>query len=204
MEGTLNTDLKPPLRQEARERRRALAEDEVFARQAAIAAAGHVCAAIAALPVASDAVIGVYWSHGNELDTAPLMARLAQRGHGVALPVVAAPGAPLVFKIWTPETRLDAGAYGIPAPAGDAPTATPAVFVLPLLAFDATGARLGYGGGYYDRTLRALRADQPVHAIGLGYAGQEMPSLPTHGGDEALDAIVTEQGIRWITRESDA
>lgn len=204
MEGTLNTDLKPPLRKEARERRRALAGDRVFAKDAAIRAAGHVCKAMETLLVAPDAVVGVYWSHGDELDTAPLMARLVQRGHGVALPVVAAPGAPLVFKIWTPGMRLDAGAYGIPAPANDAPLARPAVFVLPLLAFDATGARLGYGGGYYDRTLRALRAEQPVHAIGLGYAGQEMPSLPTHGGDEALDAIVTEEGIRWIARETDA
>lgn len=203
MEGTLTTDLKPPLREEAKERRRALAEDKAFARQAALAAAGHVCAAIDALPVPSDAVIGVYWSHGDEMDTGPLMARLVQRGHGVALPVVAAPAAPLVFKTWTPGARLDAGAYGIPAPANDAPLATPTVFVLPLLAFDATGARLGYGGGYYDRTLRALRAHGPVPAIGLGYAGQEMAALPTHGGDEPLDAIVTEQGIRWITRESD-
>lgn len=204
MEGTLNTDLKPPLRAEARERRRALSEDRIFARQAALAAAGHVCAAIAELPVPEDAVIGVYWSHGDEMDTAPLMARLVQRGHGVALPVVAAPGAPLVFKTWTPETRMDSGAYGIPAPAGDAPVVTPAVFVVPLLAFDAAGARLGYGGGYYDRTLRALRASNRVYAIGLGFAGQELEQIPTHDGDEPLDAIVTEQGIRWIARESAA
>ena len=91
---------------------------------------------------------------------------------------------------------LPRDAAGVPAPGPDAPELTPDLVVVPLLAFDGAGARLGQGGGYYDRTLAALRAAGPVVALGLAYAGQEVARLPVEAHDQRLDAVLTEAGLR--------
>ena len=100
-------------------------------------------------------------------------------------------GLPLPFRIWTPDTPLVEGKYGTQWPA-DGPDVEPHVLIVPLVAFDRTGNRLGYGGGFYDRTLAALRALRPTLAIGYAFAAQELPDLPLEPTDQPLDAIVTE------------
>lgn len=137
----------------------------------------------------------VYHAVGGELDPQPLAAVLRAAGATFALPVVLAAGAPLAFRRWTPGTRLAPDAAGVPAPGLDAPDVTPDLVIVPLLAFDRTGARLGQGGGHYDRALQALRAGGRVFALGLAYAGQEVDALPCEAHDQRLDAVLTEAGL---------
>lgn len=157
------------------------------------AAAAHF---IAAVPLPPRAAVSAYWPMGEELDPRPLMRALHAAGHGVCLPVVVARGAPLVFRAWTPQTVLQPNVFGTSAPPPEAPAITPDALLVPLLGFDAEGWRLGYGGGYYDRTLRALRAAGRVLAAGFGYAAQEIAGLPREPFDEPLDWMVTEVGVR--------
>ena len=95
---------------------------------------------------------------------------------------------------------MAAHAFGMREPNPDAEAVRPGVVLVPLLAFEARGHRLGYGAGHYDRTLKGLRAEGPVRAIGLAFAGQEVDRLPTHDGDQPLDAILTERGYREFAR----
>ena len=154
---------------------------------------------LAAFPLASDEVVAGYWPIGSELDVRPLMTRLAADGRTIALPVTRAPGLPLEFRRWRPGDAMEAGGHGIAQPTAAAAVVTPNILLVPLLAFDAAGWRLGYGAGYYDRTLAVLRArllDRRVLAVGIAYGGQEMPALPHHAGDQRLDAVVTEHAAR--------
>ena len=130
----------------------------------------------------------------NEIDVLPLMARLAGEGWRTALPVVAGRDRPLVFRAWAPGEPTVAGAWSIPVPPDSAPEVEPDVLLVPMLAFDRSGFRLGYGGGFYDRTLSALRAAKPVVAVGVAFAGQEMAEVPREAHDEPLDWILTEHG----------
>ena len=148
------------------------------------------------LPVPS--VIAAYWPTQDECDPRPLMTALSAQGHRICLPVITDKNQPLEFRAYTIGDALVSGMYDIPAPAPTDAAIRPDVVLVPLLAFDATGQRLGYGGGYYDRSLSALRAQQKITAIGIAYAGQELPALPTHDGDQRLDAIVTEAGVRFF------
>jgi 5-formyltetrahydrofolate cyclo-ligase len=145
------------------------------------------------LSIAPHAVVSFYWPMGDEADPRRLAARIAERGHVLALPVVMNKDAPLVFRLWRAGDPLIAHAFGMHEPAGTAPLVTPDVLFVPLLAFDARGHRLGYGGGFYDRTLAALDAKL---AIGVAYAGQETDALPIHDHDHPLDMVVTEKGVR--------
>lgn len=132
----------------------------------------------------------------SEIDPRPAMAAWAMHSP-VCLPVIAGPGLPLRFHLWRPETALAAGRYGVPVPAEGAEV-VPGVLVVPMLAFDGRGHRLGYGGGYYDRTLQALRQAGPVVAIGFAFAAQAEPDLPSEPNDQRLDAVVTEAGALWF------
>jgi len=150
----------------------------------------------AALSLPAGAAIGGYWPIGAELNPLPLLRYLVASGHSVALPAVAAPDHPLVFRTADLDRPPRPGVYGIPAPGPDIPELTPSVVLVPLLGFDRSGWRLGYGGGYYDRTIRALRAAGEVLAVGLAYAGQEISAVPHGPFDERLDWIVTELEAR--------
>ncbi|TCO70889.1 5-formyltetrahydrofolate cyclo-ligase [Rhodovulum euryhalinum] len=131
-----------------------------------------------------------YMPMRSEID--PLAAMAALVGHGpVGVPVIEARGAPLAFHRWTPGCAMRPGPFGAQVPDGGVPM-LPEVLIVPLLAFDRTGARLGYGGGFYDRTLAMLRARGPVLAVGLAYAAQEVARVPVEPTDQLLDAIVTE------------
>lgn len=145
-------------------------------------------------PGSVQAVSG-YWPLADEIDVRPLMARLHGQGRTVALPVVAGAKEPLVFRRWQPETLLEEGPFGTLHPGLDQPEVTPGVLLVPLLAFDDKGFRLGWGGGYYDRTLAQLRSAGPVIAVGAAFAGQHVDNVPHTSDDQPLDWIVTEESI---------
>jgi len=137
------------------------------------------------------AIIAGYWPMGDEMDPRPLMLALASRGHAMALPVTPPRGQPLAFRAWAPGAILRHGPMGTSEPfAGE--ELRPDVLLVPLLAFDRAGRRLGYGGGYYDRTLAALLG---AKAIGIAYAGQEMPEVPAGPQDMRLPLIATEDSV---------
>jgi 5-formyltetrahydrofolate cyclo-ligase len=145
------------------------------------------------LPIEKDAVVSFYWPMGDEADPRALAMRLGALGHALALPVVARKKSPLMFRRWREGDPLVVHPFGMHEPASDAPAMTPDVLLVPLLAFDGRGHRLGYGGGFYDRTLASLRTKL---AIGVAYAGQEVDALPATPHDHPLDMVVTELGVR--------
>ena len=136
--------------------------------------------------------IGAYWPIRREVDCVPLLRRILQAGGAVALPAVTVREQPLEFRPWTPRTPMTAGRWDIPHPAGG-PAVQPSVLLVPLVGFDAEGHRLGYGGGYYDRTLAALPV-RPL-TLGLGFEIGRLASLRPEPHDVRLDAIVTEAGV---------
>ena len=145
-----------------------------------------------ALPIAKGSVVGGYHAMPEEGDPALLLERLVALGCHVAFPRIAGKGSPLEFHRVPDGEALAPGAFGIHEPVESWPRVVPAFLLVPLLAFDASGHRLGYGGGFYDRTLALLN----VPAIGIAYAGQEISSIPAEPHDRTLDMILTEQGIR--------
>lgn len=132
-----------------------------------------------------------YVAMRGEID--PLPALRAHRGP-LCLPVVTGRAEPLRFRTWQPGEALVAGAFGTREPASGGWVA-PQVLIVPLVAFDRRGHRLGYGAGHYDRTLAKLRATGPITAIGFAWAAQEVAELPAEPTDQALDLIVTEAGV---------
>ncbi|GLK70485.1 5-formyltetrahydrofolate cyclo-ligase [Ancylobacter dichloromethanicus] len=144
-------------------------------------------------------VVSVFAPIGGEIATDPLVERLRAAGAGVALPIVLQAGKPLLFRLWEPGEELTAsagpGRFSIPAPPETAPAVSPDVLVVPLAAFDARGNRLGYGAGFYDRTLALLRRAKRIEALGYAFAVQQLAAVPAEPHDERLDAIATDAGI---------
>jgi 5-formyltetrahydrofolate cyclo-ligase len=136
----------------------------------------------------------------SELDPRPLMKRLEVLGATLALPRTPKKGHPLVFHRWSSETQFVTSRFGVTEPVPETPIVEPDLLLVPLLAFDATGARLGYGGGFYDVALETLRRSRTIFAVGFAYAGQEVPTLPTEPHDQRLDAVLTEREWRQFTR----
>lgn len=146
-------------------------------------------------------VIGGYWPIGSEIDVRPALQGLADAGCRIALPVLVAPDAALIFRRWRPGDTLNNGPHGTSEPTAVAEAARPSALLVPLLAFDNTGGRIGYGGGYYDRTLAGLRKDGHICAIGIAYAGQEIDRVPVTSTDQKLDWVVTECEVRRCGEE---
>ncbi|MFC3086389.1 5-formyltetrahydrofolate cyclo-ligase [Tabrizicola soli] len=173
---------------------KAVARAEAFARRAAAFAAGQGQAAeILAdflAPHRGKALSG-YMPMRSEIDPLPAMA--AHQGP-VGVPVILEKAAPLRFREWSPGCRLVEGAFRAMIPEEGA-WIEPQVMIVPMLAYDARGYRLGYGGGFYDRTLELLRARGPVLAVGFAFGAQEMAEVPVDGFDQRLDAVVTEKGV---------
>ena len=174
---------KSDLRAAARERRRTLQRADF---------AAEIARHAEALEIPKASVVGGYHALPDEADPALLLERLVELGCHIAYPRVAGKGLPLDFHRVPDGEVLAPGACGIHEPLDIWPRAKPAVLLVPLLAFDSSGRRLGYGGGFYDRTLALLN----VPAIGIAYAGQEAASLPHLPHDRTLDMVLTEQGIR--------
>ncbi len=145
-----------------------------------------------AIDFPSGCVVSAYWPISSEIDPRPLMIHLHEDGHPIALPVTPPRGDPLVFRAWRPNDPLEAAGFGTRVPLASRPELTPRVLIVPLLAFDRAGYRLGYGGGYFDRTLARLRESGRVLAVGVAYAAQEVAQVPRDDGDQPLDWIVTE------------
>ncbi len=184
---------KSRLRMWARERRAA-------ARHQAPTEAGerlrdNFVAAMGDMGVAAGVVSG-YWPIADEIDVRPLMTRLLELGFACALPVVTAPGAPLSFRRWRPGAALVRGPFGTRHPEPGEPSLRPDIVLAPLLAFDDRGTRLGWGGGYYDRTIGALRRQGPVLTVGAAFAAQRVDAVPHAPNDRRLDWIVTEES--WM------
>lgn len=153
--------------------------------------------AMAALNAALDGANGpvsFYWPIRTEMDPRPVMERVAAT-YEVCLPLTHGRDAPLSFLRWRPGQAMVVDGFGVGVPEG-ADEIEPRTLVVPMLAFDARGHRLGYGAGHYDRTLAGLRAKGPVLAIGLAFAAQEVDELPIEATDQPLDAMVTENGYR--------
>jgi 5-formyltetrahydrofolate cyclo-ligase len=142
-------------------------------------------------------VVSAFWPMPGELDLRPLLEALHARGCVCALPVVVGRDVPLEFRRWEPGTALVTSRFGIAEPAADRPVVRPQHALVPLLAFDDEGYRLGYGGGFYDRTLAMLRADGSgqLLAIGVGLEAQRRPALPREPFDERLDRLVTDEAV---------
>lgn len=188
-------DAKNALRTRARAARRAAHRAQ--AREAA--AAIRLCwreAAPQGLRVTPGIPVAGYWPMRDEIDVRGLLADLVAEGADVSLPAIVTPERPLVFRRWRPGDVLVSGPLGTAEPSPDARAVVPQLLIVPLLAFDRAGYRLGMGRGYYDRTLRALRAGGPAVAVGVAFAAQEVVEAPHDGFDERLDWIVTERGAR--------
>lgn len=185
-------------RKAAREERLAARAALAVAERQEIAAAlgRHLDALLAeVVPDLRGRVVAGYWPIRSEPDLRPWMAALAARGARLALPVVAVPKAPLEFRPWAPGAAMERGFWNIPVPAG-AETVLPDLALAPLVGWDAEGYRLGYGGGYFDRTLAA----RPTFAIGVGLQAAQIPTIFPQPHDIRLDAIVTEAGLQWLDR----
>jgi len=152
---------------------------------------------LSAIGFPAGADVSAYLPVGDEFVVMPFARTAHAFGHRVGMPVVVGKGRPLQFRAWTPETQLVAGVMGIPIPPDDADVIVPCLLLVPMMAFDGEGYRLGYGGGFYDRTLALLRAlDPETVAVGVCYAGLEVESVPHDHLDQRLDWIVTEAGAR--------
>jgi len=182
--------LKQNVRREALERRAALKQSVSDLSQRI---AQHFLVEISVPP---QVVVSLYIAIGEEADPAPLLRELRLRGHSIALPRVTGRGLPLDFHLYQPGAGLVAGGFGLSEPAREWPKISPKLLVVPLLAFDAHGYRIGYGAGFYDHTLRKLRSTGQVLAVGYAFAVQEFASIPHDDDDEKLDWIVTENGAR--------
>ncbi len=170
------------------------------ARKAAKQAAGDKAsqsvadAFVRSLKPASGAIVSGFLPIGSEIDVLPALEAARGAGCKICLPCVIAPAQPLVFRLWSPGDPLVTEAFGTKAPADSAPAVAPDILIVPMLAFDRAGYRLGYGGGFYDRSLEALRRTKPVTAVGIAFAGQEVDIVPRGVYDQPLDWIVTEAG----------
>lgn len=149
--------------------------------------AGHV---LAEAPPPAGAVVAGFWPIGEEIDIRPLLMHLIERGHAIVLPVTPRRGGSLRFRRWRPGEALVREPFGTFAPQGE--PLVPEFLLVPLLAFDRTGRRLGYGGGFYDRTLAGL---PEAGRLGCAYAVQEMEEVPAGPGDVRLPAVATEKGV---------
>lgn len=143
-------------------------------------------------------VVAGYAAIGDEIDPLPLLETFALEQARIALPCVVAKDQPLIFRSWTLDQLLEPGAFGTREPAANHPEMVPSLVLVPLVGFDLKGRRLGYGGGFYDRTLEALKAQGPLTVVGLAYEAQRLNNVPAERHDVRLDWVVTEQGAYEI------
>jgi 5-formyltetrahydrofolate cyclo-ligase len=185
------TSAKAALRKESLARRELITPEESRAFGERLALIGARLAAERQARTAS-----AFASIGAEPPTAPLLAALAKLGVGTALPVMQGRGKPLLFRLWAEGEPLNEVKWGIKEPLPEAPEVFPDLLFVPLAAYDRTGNRLGYGAGFYDRTLARLRAMKPITTVGVAFGIQETQLVPTDATDEKLDYVLTDRD--WI------
>jgi len=171
-------------------------------REAAAAAtpegmAALVAAGLGVLGERAPGAVSGFWPIRDEIDVRPLLDALRDLGWTVLLPAVMGQDVPLQFRVWQTDGPLVRADFGIMQSPPGAATGDPDVALVPLLAFDARGYRIGYGKGHYDRTLSLLRRRRRILAVGVAYAAQEVPQVPTEPHDERLDGVLTERGWNW-------
>lgn len=155
---------------------------------------------LADIPFHSGQIVSGYIPIRSEANPVPLMEALGARGLTCALPSVVEAEAPLVFRRWAPGEATVDGPFGTQVAPAEAPIVRPDILLVPLLAFDLAGHRLGYGGGFYDRSLDEIRRAGPCLAVGIGFSAQERDHLPRDDNDQPLDWVVTEMGARRFQR----
>jgi 5-formyltetrahydrofolate cyclo-ligase len=183
------SDEKSRLRRDALSRRDAI---PVEVRQAA---ADTIAARAFPVAITPHAIVSGFMPLKSEINPLPLMKRLAEAGATLALPVVLGRGKPLVMREWKWGEPLAEGMWGLRQPRPEALEVEPDILLVPLLAFDRTGHRIGYGAGYYDMTIARLRARKTVTAIGIAFAAQEVAVVPATPRDEKLDLVLTEREV---------
>jgi 5-formyltetrahydrofolate cyclo-ligase len=181
--------LKKQLREAAKQ-----ARAEAFRRQGAAASDRIAAQGIAFAAARPGAIVSAFAAIGEEIDPAPLLLRLHAEGFRLCLPVMQGKGKPLLFRAWGPGEPMAERMWGIREPLASAPELDPDIVLAPLLAFDRCGYRLGYGGGFFDRTLAALRSRKSVIAIGLAYDEQQVDAVPHLDYDHRLDWVLTPSG----------
>jgi 5-formyltetrahydrofolate cyclo-ligase len=188
MADTISIDqAKADLRREAAARRDALPA------QVRQAAAETIAARRFPLPVAPGTVVSGFMPFKSEINPLPLLQKLQGAGARLALPRIVGRGHPLSMRAWEFGAALERGQWGIREPRADAPEADPDILIVPLLAFDRAGYRIGFGAGYYDMTLTALRARKTITAVGIAFAAQEVSAVPRTERDARLDLVLTER-----------
>ena len=187
-------DQKAKIRAEALAKRDAMPADE------RAAAAEQIAARELPVAITPGVLVSGFMPMKTEINPLPLMKVLEQAGAKLALPAIKGRGHPLIMRAYAFGDEFARGQWGIREPKPEAPEVAPDIVIVPLAAFDRAGNRIGYGAGYYDMTLHALRARKPVIAIGLAFAAQEMPAVPTDERDERLDLVLTENEVLDLRR----
>ena len=185
----------PNQQQKADLRNAALALRDALAASERQAAAETIAARAFPVDVAPGTIVSGFSPMKSEISPLPLLRKLGSAGAQLALPAIAGRGHPLIMRAWDFGAPLKSGQWGIREPTAEAPEVAPDILLVPLAAFDRAGHRIGYGAGYYDMTIRSLRAKKPVVAIGLAFAAQEIPQVPATERDERLDLVLTEREI---------
>jgi 5-formyltetrahydrofolate cyclo-ligase len=176
-------------------RREAVARRDAMPAATRAAAAEAIASRVFPITVRPGTSVSGFMPLKSEVNPLPLMKALAGQGARPALPVIAGRGKALVMRSWTFDEPLDRGQWGIREPKPTAAEVEPDILLVPLLAFDRTGHRIGYGAGYYDLTIAALRGRKPIVAIGLAFAAQEVPAIPATPRDARLDLVLTEREV---------
>jgi 5-formyltetrahydrofolate cyclo-ligase len=195
MPGPAQSTSAPPTDEKARLRREAITRRATLAPAERTAAAQIIAAREFPVPIPPGAIVAGFSPLKGEIDPIPLMRSLAENGARLALPVVAGRGRPLVMRAWAFGEPLAAAVWGIREPLPKAPSVEPDILIVPLLAFDRQGHRLGYGAGYYDMTINTLRAAKAITAVGIAFAMQEIDAVPTTPRDARLDLVLTEREV---------
>ncbi len=173
----------------------ALARRDALDSEQRAGAAVAIAARMPPLDINSSTVVAGYAPIRSEIDPVPLMQSLARQGAALAMPAIARPDAALAFRAWKQGEALVPGAFGISEPSATAAEVVPDIVLVPLVAFDRAGHRIGYGAGYYDRTLEALRRHKTLVAVGLAFTVQEIPQVPALPHDVRLDYVLTETDL---------
>ena len=145
--------------------------------------------------ISAGMIVAGYWPIRNEIDDIILLRRLLQKGTYCALPCIEKQNKPLVFRPWNESTLMTVGNFSIPEPTGGGAALTPDIVIVPMAAFDMQRHRLGYGAGYYDRTLAQLKAERNILAVGVAYDTQVLPRLPIEENDVRMDMIITDKKV---------